>query len=34
VHGEPGRPVVARSEADHGCGDEVTLAVERADAKV
>ena len=34
MHGEPGRPVVARSEADHGCSDEVTLAVERADAKV
>jgi GNAT superfamily N-acetyltransferase len=32
VHAQPGRLIVARSETDHGCGDDGTVAVERADA--
>jgi GNAT superfamily N-acetyltransferase len=34
VGGEPGQLVVARSGAGQGCGDDVTLAVELADARV
>jgi GNAT superfamily N-acetyltransferase len=34
VHDETARPVVARSDADRGSGDEVTVAVERADTEV
>jgi GNAT superfamily N-acetyltransferase len=34
VRGESERPVVARSETDHGSGGDVSVAVERADAKV